>query len=282
VSGPPTGSTLPPPARPGRLVLLGHPVAHSLSPAFQNAALEAAGIQLAYEAVDVLPGRFEATLAALRAQSVAGNVTVPHKERLHALSAVRSDVASRAGAANAFWHADGGLLVCDNTDVAGFDAAILALGARRDGARVLCLGAGGGAAAVCAAVAAWPDARVFLLSRSAARAARLAARFPGVVEPAHRPPAGLTLAVNATPVGLLDEDLPIDLALLPRDTDVMDLAYRRGTTRWVREALASGRHAIDGREMLLHQGALAFERWLGVKPDIRAMRRALEEELGRS
>ena len=266
------------PALPGRLVLLGHPVAHSLSPAFQNAALRAAGLPLTYEALDVMPADLVPVLTHLRILGAAGNVTIPHKAAAFRVCDRVTDVARAAGVVNTFW-TDDGRLYGDNTDVAGFDAAAAALGARREDAVVALVGAGGAAAAVCAAVGEWPGARVRVAARTPAHARALAERFPRIVSVAGTPDAALTgasLVVNATPVGLHDETLPIPVEQLPRDADVMDLVYRPGGTAWVRRAAALGHRAVDGREMLLRQGALAFVRWFGREPDLRVMRAALE------
>lgn len=268
----------PPITRPSRVVLLGHPIDHSRSPIFQNAALRAAGIPLQYEALDVAPETLTTTLHELKAQGVAGNVTIPHKQAVAQACDRTTPIAARTGAVNTFW-VDGGLLWGDNTDVAGFDAAAVALGTRRQQARLLCIGAGGAAAAVCGAASQWPGARVILRARSQQRATRLAARFPGTVELAPDGVAAfaaVTLVVNATPLGLHGEVMPCDVGEIPRDADVMDLVYRRDATPWVRVARAAGHRAVDGREMLLHQGALAFERWFGIAPDLGVMRQALE------
>ncbi len=92
-----------------------------------------------------------------------------------------------------------------------------------------------------------------------------------------RPCTRRTLVVNATPIGLRDDALPIAIESLPRDARVMDLVYRPGETRWVREARRAGHAAADGREMLLQQGAAAFERWFARSPDLDVMRAALRE-----
>lgn len=127
---------------PGRLVLLGHPVAHSLSPVMQNAALRSAGIPLTYEAMDVTPARLATVAGLLRDADGAGNVTVPHKEAFAALCAARTPVAERAGAVNTFW-TDAGALTGDNTDVGGFDAAVRRhFGLPHDHGTVVVLGAG--------------------------------------------------------------------------------------------------------------------------------------------
>jgi hypothetical protein len=100
---------------PERLLLLGHPVSHSLSPRIQNAALDAAQIAARYEALDVDPASFEETLRALSDGRAAGNVTVPFKERAFAACKVVTPLARRVGAVNTWWVADDGLLHGDNT-----------------------------------------------------------------------------------------------------------------------------------------------------------------------
>lgn len=263
---------------PGRLVLLGHPVSHSLSPAFQNAALQQAELPLVYEALDVAPDDLPSTLEVLVSQRAAGNVTIPHKDAVARACTVRTAIAERAGAVNTFWVDDEGRLVGDNTDVAGFEALADTVGVMRAGAVVACLGSGGAASAVCAAVERWPGAVVRLFGRSVERSAALAARFAPCVQLAGTELDALSVAtvvVNATPVGMRDDDLPVPIAALPRDARVMDLVYRPGETRWVREARTAGHRAVDGCEMLLQQGAAAFERWFHRPPDVDVMRAAL-------
>jgi shikimate dehydrogenase len=184
-------------------MLLGHPVSHSLSPKFQNAALEAAGIPLVYEAVDVAPRDLRAVLKELKNVEAAGNVTIPHKVAIHSSSDELTDIAARVGAVNTFWF-ESGRLHCDNTDVGGFDAAARALlGGEPSGARVVVLGSGGAAAAVLAAVEQWAGAHVSIVARNLERGSKLARRFRDVarVEKSADPvPADASLIVNATPI----------------------------------------------------------------------------------
>lgn len=260
---------------PGRLALLGHPVSRSLSPRFQNAALRAAGIPLVYETIDVQPERLDEVLAELRTQNGAGNVTMPLKELVAARCGRLTPLAQRCGAVNTFWH-DEGVLVGDNTDVGGADLVARALlrGAVR-GARVALLGAGGAASAMLAAVERWGDATAAVYNRHMPRAQQLVSRFPGVAtvaSSAAEAVAGATLVVNATPVGLRDDDaFPLPIEQLPAGAAVFDLVYHPTETRWVRAARDAGHWASDGRGMLVEQGALAFERWFGVEPDRNAM-----------
>lgn len=268
-----------PAVRPGRLVLLGHPVAHSLSPRMQDAALRAAGIDLRYEALDVPPQLLGYTLDELQATDAAGNVTIPHKREVMARCGWLSEDAALAGAVNTFWWKDG-TLCGDNTDIEGFRLAAEALlgGVPRD-ARVALLGAGGAAAAVMLAVSRWPGVRVRIGNRSPAGAEALARRHPAIAESSGELATAIrgdtTLVVNATPIGMDGVSLPVAVEMLPPAASVLDLVYREGETPWVRAARDAGHPAADGLTMLVAQGALAFERWLGFAPDRSAMWAAL-------
>jgi shikimate dehydrogenase len=263
---------------PGRLVLLGHPVSHSLSPVFQNAALRASDIPLVYEALDVGGRELRSVLRQLRASNGAGNVTIPHKITVHDLCDELTDLAAKVGAVNTFW-IDSNKLHGDNTDVGGFDAAARALlGGETADARVVVVGSGGAAASILAAIEDWPGATATVVGRHTERAARLAKRFSDVAraeKSVERAVRDATLIVNATPVGQHDEDQPVDVELIPKSAAVLDLVYRRGGTPWVNAARANGIRAADGLPMLLEQGALAFERWFGKEPDREAMRLSL-------
>ena len=259
---------------PGRLVLLGHPVAHSLSPRFQNAALRAAGIELKYEAMDVLPSELAKVAHLLVDANAAGNVTVPHKEAFTACCSHLSPVAHRTGAVNTFW-TEAGVLVGDNTDVGGFDIAVRAsVGTPPVGSVVAVLGAGGGASAVLAAIERWDGVTARVWSRTMNRAERLVERYPRMARAEwslESAVQGAALVVNTTPLGLDDNSMPVDPALLDATTAVFDLVYRRGETPWVHACKGRGLRASDGLPMLVEQGVIAFARWFGIAPDRAAM-----------
>ena len=255
-------------ALPGRLVLLGHPVAHSLSPLFQNALLARAGITLRYDARDVAPEGLLAELEVLRAAGAAGNVTVPHKESVAAACDWLTPLALRVGAVNTFWTADVGI-VSEERFVATVRAHAPQL---PDRATVVLLGAGGSASAVLAACEELGVARVDIIARTQSRAEGLAAHFAGVAHVASDLEGALSradLVVNATPIGLTDDAMPIAPSLIGPQAAVVDLAYRRGETPWVHACRARGLHATDGLTMLVEQGALAFDRWFdhALSPD---------------
>ena len=265
---------------PGRLVLVGHPVAHSLSPALQNAALRHVGLPITYEAIDVPPRTLDDAVRRLISARAGGNVTIPHKEAMASHCARRDAIAERVRAVNTFRVAEDGVLEGTNTDVGGFDALAREAGALRAGTRVAVLGAGGSAAAVLAALERWSGAKVSLFNRTATRAAALASRF-SIVDRVTTSPAeavkDATVVVNATSLGLRpDDQYPVPVDDLHAGATVLDLVYRSGETAWVRAARARGHPAVDGLCMLLEQGALSFEWWLGIAAPRDVMREALE------
>lgn len=279
--------------RPSRLVILGHPVAHSRSPVFQGAAMAACGIPLTYERLDVPPDRLAEALLRCAQTGTGGNVTIPHKEGV-ALRADRlSDVARRAGAVNTFWF-ERGLLYGHNTDVDGVRATVLALTGHRVPERAVLLGSGGSAAAVLLVLAELGVSHLTIVARTPARTQSLLARtgVVGRVMNLHDSQVAdvvgnADLVVNSTPLGLHDHDLyPIDPAVLTSRAAVFDLVYRgqradrspQGTA-WVRAARARGLHAEDGLRMLVEQGAAAFRSWFGVDAPREAMWQALGETM---
>ena len=263
-------------ARPGRLVLLGRSLSHSLSPRFQNAALahEQIGGGLHYEVLDIPLSALDSTLESLSSVNGAGNVTVPYKERVFERCDRLTPLARRVGAVNTFWF-ERGELVGDNTDVGGVQHAVVQLMGETPRASIIgLLGAGGAAAAVLAAAEGWPDCKVLVVNRTPERADVLSARFSALAErsDADRLAREANLVINATSVGLRDDDeLPISPDRLRKDASLLDLVYRPGETAWVRTARESGRRAADGLTMLVEQGALAFERWFGVPPNREVM-----------
>lgn len=266
-----------------RLVaLLGDPVEHSLSPRFQNAAIDAAGIDAVYLPLRCDAAAFDGLFHGIAAAGGAGNVTLPHKTRAAGLVKAPTEAVERTGACNTFWTEDGRLRG-DNTDVEGFAGAARTLIGSPAGARVLVLGAGGAARAVVLALMEERADSIHLLNRTPGRARAVAealdpkGRRVAVVESARQVEReGYDLVVNATTLGLdPDDPEPLDLDGPVRVGAVLDLTYREGDTGWVECARARDIPAADGLEMLIQQGAASFRRWFGRDPDVDAMREAV-------
>jgi shikimate dehydrogenase len=259
------------------LGVCGWPVAHSRSPAMQNAALRAAGLDgWEYLALPLPPELFAETVLALPAAGFRGvNVTIPHKEAALALADEASPAARAIGAANTLTFEPGGAIAADNTDAPGL---LEALAERVDpaGRSALVLGAGGAARAAAWALAG-AGADVAVWNRTAARAAALAADL-GVHHAAV--PAPADIVVNATSVGLDPNIDPFKAIPLKADTFgagsyVIDLVYGSGETRLLAAARSRGARVIDGLEILVAQGAASFERWTGMMAPRQAMREAV-------
>ncbi|WP_353264930.1 shikimate dehydrogenase [Gemmatimonas sp.] len=272
---------------PRALVILGQPVAQSLSPVFQSAALNAVGRAVTYERREVSASELTGVLATFRETRTGGNVTMPHKQAVYAACALRSTAAERTGAVNTFWW-DGAALVGHNTDIDGILATITALCPHGIAGDVVLVGAGGAAAAVLVALDGVGDmsTRLHLVTRTPDRAVALVANTAlagqqrTVLHHADSttvPWSSVSLVVNATPLGMRDGDgYPVPLALLRQDCAVYDLVYRASGTEWVHAARARGLIAEDGLRMLVEQGASAFECWFGIE----APRSVMWEALG--
>jgi shikimate dehydrogenase len=250
-----------------RAGVVGHPVAHSLSPRLFAYWLRKHGIDGRYDAIPCEPGRFVETLAALKAEGLAGiNVTLPFKAEALAHAQVTTPLARRLGAANTLTFADG-LIHADNTDAEGFAEALRPhlTEAHRT---ALVLGAGGAAPAILAGLKALGIAKVGLANRTPEKAEALAERFGARVLPwEERGAVPADLLVNATSLGLPGGP-PLDVALdaLPPHALVFDTVYGREETPLVRDARGRGLSATDGLAMLVRQAVPGFARWFGATP----------------
>lgn len=243
------------------LAVLGDPVSHSLSPVMHNAAIRVLGLDAVYVGWGMPGGALPGALATLAAVGGAGNVTVPHKEAAERCVARKTELCARVGACNTFW-TEHGTLVGDNTDVTGILTALRQLDADGPGSWLV-VGTGGAARAV-AVAAAEARADLHVLSRDAERAREFAdwALARGARAAPARGALTPDVAINATPAGWKDGDpLPLDPDSAARLRVALDLVYAPGATRWVRTLRAAGVAAQDGREVLLHQGAAAFQRF---------------------
>lgn len=270
--------------------VIGSPVRHSLSPTLFDAAFRATGLDWTYLAFEVAPGEAPAALAAMRTLGIAGlNVTMPHKDAVAAAVDVLDDAATRLGAVNCVERLDDGRLLGRNTDGPGFVRALEREGGIDPaGRRVALLGAGGAARAIAVALVGAGVADLMVVNRSRPSAERCAevagAVAPGVVRIGSEVDvAAADLVVNATSVGMGGTpsagELPVPAGRLHAGQVVVDVVYHPRDTPLLRAAAASGAATLDGVGMLLHQAAIAFERWTGVAAPVAAMRDAVAARL---
>jgi shikimate dehydrogenase len=253
------------------VLLFGSPVSHSLSPAMQNAAFAALGIDCHYEPREVNAEGLAAAVAELRADEriLGANVTIPHKESVLALLDDLDPLAARIGAVNTITRQSARLKGW-NTDVAGFLRALEEVttpnfpspsgGGQGGGSKVAIIGAGGAARAVAAALQPSSE-EVWVIARNLEQARRLSADLgidrggPVDMDWMQETVARVDFIVNATPA-----DLPPAGWLRPGQ-HLFDLRSRR---------------SVEGRAMLLHQGAASFEIWTGRQAPVEVMRAALD------
>jgi len=270
-----------------RIGLIGFPVEHSLSPVFQQVALDTLGIPARYELWPTPPAELPQRIASLRAPGTVGaNVTVPHKEAVAELVDELAPRARRVGAVNTVI-VRGQRLIGDNTDVPGFLFPLRERQLPLADLRVTLLGAGGAARAVIVALLDQGCHRLTIANRTPERARQLVAEF-GIGHALSLGPELLTvlgetdLLVNATSLGWDGRASPIPLdwlEQLPPHALVYDLTYRE--TPLLATARQLGRAALDGLEMLVAQGAESFRLWFEREPPFDLMLRAAQEARAR-
>ncbi|HEV8693135.1 MAG TPA: shikimate dehydrogenase [Lysobacter sp.] len=262
-----------------RFAVIGHPVAHSLSPRIHAAFGRQTGIALEYTAIDAAPEEFDAALAEfVAAGGVGANITLPHKTRAAQICSYLSESAQRAGAVNTLirtatgWrgdNTDGVGLVRDLTERHGLD-----LRARR----TLLLGAGGAARGVAPALLDAGIGDLFIVNRTPERTDALADALgqPGRVHPRYfgdlRTLGSFDLVINATSAARGSALPPLPVRLIAPRGGAVDLSYGEVAIPFLAWAKSVGAHdCVDGLGMLVEQAAESFERWHNVRPETDAV-----------
>lgn len=270
------------------VALIGHPVKHSISPRFQQAALDYHGLNITYERWDIPPDGLHSAMDRLRHPSCLGaNITIPHKEAVLEMADVIDDQAKLIGAVNTITNREGRLHGF-NTDAPGFIRALRHYGGLEPaGKSVLVLGAGGAARAVCFALLGEGVAGLAIANRRVTRAADLAAALweagtRGEVKILEWSTmretdrlAAFDLIVNCTPLGMkygqAEDESPIPAACIPENALVCDLVYNPMETAFIREARKAGARVLGGLPMLVYQGAVSFGIWTGREAPVELM-----------
>ena len=259
------------------LGIIGYPIGHSLSPVFQQAALDACGVNAQYVAYQVAPDEVEEFVNALRQPGSLGiNVTVPHKLAVMPFLDEIDDWATEAGAVNTIVNRQG-RLTGHNTDGYGFLRALReGAGFEPRGRRALILGAGGAARGVVLALAREGVGELTIANRTLERAENLAelTRNRGITSRSiplsendlAEAADSSELIVNCTTIGMTHgpdvELIPLPWQAIRPDVLVYDLVYNPLETRLLRDAARVGLTTLGGIEMLVYQGAASFEMWL--------------------
>jgi shikimate dehydrogenase len=286
------------------LGVIGNPIAHTFSPVMHNAAIEALGLDYRYVAFDVAPENLAIALAGFAAIGVVGcSVTIPHKQAIMPLLKDISPLAKAIGAVNTIWNASEGWHGT-NTDILGFIAPLKAMMRDWGETTALVLGNGGAARAVVAGCHQLGCRSVRVFGRDATKLAafgeswqhiqlgKLASDVPVPVklhvhlwdELGSFIDRENLLLVNSTPIGMHPQtmDSPISAEMMAKigaNSIAYDLIYTPRPTKFLQLAQGHGAIAIDGLEMLIQQGAIAFELWLQPAAPSDIMRQALLEHL---
>ena len=276
------------------LGVIGAPIAHSLSPIIQNAALHEAGLDYVYTAFPVHRVALASAVCGLRDAGVVGfNVTIPFKTEIMPLLDALSKDAQRIRAVNTVVIASDGTMTGHNTDVTGFMAGFAARGIGLAGKRTVLIGAGGAARAALWGLLRSGVSSVCIGVRNLAKGKALCTDFAAdgtlavyCFDDPHFRDVLCTadIVVQTTPIGMspqTDAMPPVDPAAISPSAAVYDLIYTPAETAFLRAAAAHGCTTINGETMLVMQGAEAFYLWTGVRPNTDLMQRALREELAR-
>lgn len=270
--------------------IIGYPLRHSASPAFQQAAFDYLGIDARYLAWETPPDALAGRVESLRGPGLLGaNVTVPHKQAVVPFLNEVSQAAQDTGAVNTIVNQEG-RLTGHNTDVTGFLRALQEdAGFQTQGKRVLVLGAGGSARAVVYGLLKEGAGQVTIANRTVERAHRLIETLgsPGnacaVLLELSKLSNGWDLIVNCTTLGMRhapgEKETPLPSGAIPASSLVYDLVYNPEETPLLQAAARAGARTLGGLPMLIYQGAEAFRLWTGrdapVEVMFQAARRAL-------
>ena len=264
--------------------IIGDPIEHTISPAMHNAAFKELGLDYVYVPFRVKRKELNRAINGLRALNIRGlNVTIPHKIAVVPFMDELDGLAEKIGAVNTIVN-DGGVLTGYNTDATGFLQALLNTGIEPKGENVVILGAGGASRAI-SFILAEKGANLVILNRTLDKARECASM---ISKSFHREAKPLALnkgnlvkvlekadiLVNATSVGMspkINETL-VTSDLIKPGLVVFDIVYNPIKTRLLREAEEAGAKTVSGVDMLLWQGALAFEKWTSAKAPVEVMR----------
>ncbi|MBT2686370.1 shikimate dehydrogenase [Bacillus sp. ISL-37] len=269
--------------------VIGDPISHSMSPAMHNDLFDLYGIDAVYLPFHVSKGNLETAVKGLKALGVSGfNVTIPHKTDIISLLDKVDPLARAIGAVNTVKN-ENGLLVGYNTDGPGFVKGLEYIAADLGSRSALIIGAGGASRAIYFSMAQAGIERIDLYNRTPEKAEELVNSCPFKVESnvigreaAEKSLAEYQLIIQTTSIGMVPdtESLPLSPENISQNTIVSDIIYNPLQTKFLKEASRRGAAVQNGVGMFVFQGALAFEIWTGVFPDVDRMEMNVLRNLG--
>lgn len=273
------------------LCVIGYPIEHSMSPLMHNAAIRDLNLNYIYLAFNILPSNLKLAVDGIKTFDIKGiNITIPFKQRIMEYLDEVDPLAQEIGAVNTIKN-DRGYLSSRNTDAEGAKKALLDAGYKVSGKNILLLGAGGAARAL-AFIMAKDSNKIVIVNRTEKRAEKLAneikRKFGIKIEGKNisnrvlkEESENADILINTTPLGMYPnvEKSPISAEFLHEDLLVFDVVYNPLKTKLMKDAKNKGCNTLGGLDMLVNQGALAFEWWTNRKPNIELMKNKIIEVL---
>jgi shikimate dehydrogenase len=271
------------------LCIIGHPIEHSMSPIMHNVILKELNLDYVYLAFNVYPNDLKLAVKAFKTLNIKGiNVTIPFKEKIIKYLDEIDPIGQKIGAINTIKNEDG-YLIGRNTDADGSKKAIRKSGYDISGRNVLIIGAGGAARAVSYSLANIVN-KITILNRTEKRAEKLTRELKqnfGVktvskeilLNNLKEETEKADILINTTPIGMYPY---VNQSLIPKeflheDLFVFDVVYNPLETKLIKDAIECGCKTLGGLDMLIYQGASAFEWWTNKKPNINIMKKKLVE-----
>ncbi len=279
-------------AHPKVLCVIGYPIEHSMSPIMQNAAISELNLNYVYLAFNILPINLNLAVKGFKVFNITGiNVAHPFKQKILKYLDDIDPIAQKIGAVNTIKN-DDGYLTGKNTDAEGGIQALLDAGYTISGKNILLLGAGGAARAL-TYVLAKEAKKIIVVNRTKKKAINLANEikifFDIKIEGKEYHNSVLKdesekadILINTTPIGMYPNisKSPIPIEFLHKDLLVYDIVYNPLETKLLKDATQKGCKSLGGLDMLVNQGALAFEWWTNKKPNSSVMKKKIIEFLG--
>ena len=271
--------------------VIGYPIEHSMSPIMHNAAIRELNLDYIYLAFNILPTNLNYAVKGIRTFNIIGiNVTLPFKQKIMRYLDEIEPLAKKIGAINTIKN-DNGYLIGKNTDAEGGIKALLNAGYTISGRNILLLGAGGAARALTYIMAIHVN-KIVIVNRNEKRASKLSNEIKsnfGINIEAKKMINNVLkdeskkadIIINTTPIGMFPnmDNTPIPTEFLHKDLIVYDIVYNPLETKLIKDANEIGCKTLRGIDMLVNQGALAFEWWTNRKPNIRLMKEKVIEFL---
>ena len=251
-----------------KYLVIGNPISHSLSPQLQNYWIKTNNIKAIYDKIKVEDHELNTFIQNIREQKIAGcNVTVPFKNAVIPYLDILSPEAKKTQSVNTIVF-DGTKLVGHNTDIVGFSKAIENIKYSLKDKKVFILGAGGVVPSIIFALNKMKASEIIISNRTRQKAENIKAEFKDIKVLDWGEIPGFDIIINATSLGLNNEEINLDFNNIGRNKLFYDVIYNPTKTNFLKEGKRLGNQTENGRLMFAYQAQQAFKLWHGIEPKI--------------